>query len=466
MVDHNTNECSSNELCPIINGVENLQFGIWLRASPSISRHNNWDRVTESHGRITESGGGWRRLQGQKEQANKVENSQISRSIDSMSLLSELKNVGESAKNGVPCQINEPILEENLKGITDENITEVRSVEIVDNLEKPLNDHDSGFVTDVEVDKLGCHDPNLFSRPNPSREESKKHGLIHMGIGKKRVAARTEDDNVERKFIKVALSLVKASYMSGIIEGKMNLGKENLWLSELEISEAIFNGESVMDGQNSVDDSGSSESRNVTYSEVSPNESNVGLLSANRRISSCEVVWNPFSPGHYKVNCDATLDAKRRNGFGLVIRDSNDFVMAASSQVMVGSFNAQAAEVIGILKGIQFSTDCGLFLCSFEFNAEVVVRWINEKSHLDFAYGVVLTDIISTSFEMTDVRFDYTPRQGNQVVHLLPKNVLLLKENRRSGFLVWLLQPTWVLGLVVADGLGLVVVDDLSLGLV
>ncbi|KAI9181676.1 hypothetical protein LWI28_017437 [Acer negundo] len=293
MVDHNTNECSSNELCPIINGVENLQFGIWLRASPSISRHNNWDRVTESHGRITESGGGWRRLQGQKEQANKVENSQISRSIDSMSLLSELKNVGESAKNGVPCQINEPILEENLKGITDENITEVRSVEIVDNLEKPLNDHDSGFVTDVEVDKLGCHDPNLFSRPNPSREESKKHGLIHMfkwvrkirsqnlgifcenyveGIGKKRVAARTEDDNVERKFIKVALSLVKASYMSGIIEGKMNLGKENLWLSELEISEAIFNGESVMDGQNSVDDSGSSESRNVTYSEVSPNE--------------------------------------------------------------------------------------------------------------------------------------------------------------------------------------------------
>ncbi|TXG67071.1 hypothetical protein EZV62_008346 [Acer yangbiense] len=68
----------------------------------------------------------------------------------------------------------------------------------------------------------------------------------------------------------------------------------------------------------------------------------------------------------------------------------------------------------------------GLFPCIFEFDAEVVVRWINEKSHLDSVYGVILSDIISSSSEMIDVCFGYVAGLGNQVTHL-PKMPLCLR---------------------------------------
>ena len=98
--------------------------------------------------------------------------------------------------------------------------------------------------------------------------------------------------------------------------------------------------------------------------------------------------------------------------------------------MMVGNFNAQAAKSIAILRGIQFNIDCGLFPCVFESDAKVVVRWINEKSHMDSTYGGVLEDIIYASTEMNDVRFGFIHRQGNQVAHLLANNALFLRENR------------------------------------
>ncbi|KAK3224166.1 hypothetical protein Dsin_011191 [Dipteronia sinensis] len=120
------------------------------------------------------------------------------------------------------------------------------------------------------------------------------------------------------------------------------------------------------------------------------------------------------SCGFFKVNCDAAIDVSEgRIGFGLVIRDSTGVVMASSSQVMAVYFNAQAAEAIAILRGIQFSKECGLYPCYIEYDAEVVVMWINESNHLDSMCGAILADIIFISTEMIDMSFNYVHRQAN-----------------------------------------------------
>ncbi|KAK3229198.1 hypothetical protein Dsin_001079 [Dipteronia sinensis] len=120
------------------------------------------------------------------------------------------------------------------------------------------------------------------------------------------------------------------------------------------------------------------------------------------------------------------------NGFPTRLRLEryNGVCHGASSQVMEWSFNAQVAEAIIILKGIQFSKDRGFSPCIFESNVEVVIMQINDRSHLESVCGVILSDINSLTAEIVGVCFGYVPRQGNQVAHLLAKNALLLTKNR------------------------------------
>ncbi|KAK3182991.1 hypothetical protein Dsin_030277 [Dipteronia sinensis] len=89
----------------------------------------------------------------------------------------------------------------------------------------------------------------------------------------------------------------------------------------------------------------------------------------------------------------------------------------------------EVAEAIAILRGIQFSKDYGFSPCIFESDAEVVIRWINDRSHLESVCGVILSDTNSLIAEMVGVCFGYVPRQGNRVAHFLAKNALLLTKD-------------------------------------
>ncbi|KAK3222940.1 hypothetical protein Dsin_009965 [Dipteronia sinensis] len=121
--------------------------------------------------------------------------------------------------------------------------------------------------------------------------------------------------------------------------------------------------------------------------------------NARENISSLvrqgNVVWPHPSPGVFKVNCDASVDAK---GGVLVLVWLSEIQQVLSwrsgSQVIVGNPNAQVAEVIAILRGIQFSKDCGFSPCMFESDAEVVIRWINDSSHLE--------SVCACAFEVVD----------------------------------------------------------------
>ncbi|KAI9191506.1 hypothetical protein LWI28_009288 [Acer negundo] len=65
-VDHVTKECTGNDRIPVVNGIEKLPFGIWLRASgpfckhyqrdwtsisfPSVNLRNNWRKLEKGNG--------------------------------------------------------------------------------------------------------------------------------------------------------------------------------------------------------------------------------------------------------------------------------------------------------------------------------------------------------------------------------------------------------------------------------
>ncbi|KAK2638423.1 hypothetical protein Ddye_026218 [Dipteronia dyeriana] len=120
-------------------------------------------------------------------------------------------------------------------------------------------------------------------------------------------------------------------------------------------------------------------------------ECNVGEAQHRSVVCRKNVTWSPPSPGLFKVNCDAAIDV--RGG-------------------RIGSAKT------------------GLCPCNVESDAEVVVRWINDGSHLDSMCGAILADISLISSEMIGMSFNYVPRQANRVAHMLDQNALLLTDDR------------------------------------
>ncbi|KAK2651125.1 hypothetical protein Ddye_018614 [Dipteronia dyeriana] len=104
------------------------------------------------------------------------------------------------------------------------------------------------------------------------------------------------------------------------------------------------------------------------------------------RYSKCEIQgkggWIPLVGGVYKANCTAMREISGgRVGIGIVIRDFKGEVYASCSQFSKVFLNNKAANLMAILKSIQFVIDCGLEQCVFEVDDEEVVKWIKDGNH-------------------------------------------------------------------------------------
>ncbi|KAK2648728.1 hypothetical protein Ddye_016217 [Dipteronia dyeriana] len=68
----------------------------------------------------------------------------------------------------------------------------------------------------------------------------------------------------------------------------------------------------------------------------------------------CSFTQKPPDVGFFKVNTDAAIDSmKKRVGIGTIVRDSFGVVVALSAQTISTGFNAQIAESIAVLRGVQ-----------------------------------------------------------------------------------------------------------------
>ncbi|KAK2663180.1 hypothetical protein Ddye_001754 [Dipteronia dyeriana] len=90
--------------------------------------------------------------------------------------------------------------------------------------------------------------------------------------------------------------------------------------------------------------------------------------------------WRPSDQGKLKINCGATIDSnKRLTGVGSIIRDDYRRVMARSSHRCDVNFDYTTVKALAILKGLEFSRDCGLKVDVVETDSKEDFKKVNFK---------------------------------------------------------------------------------------
>ncbi|KAK2640696.1 hypothetical protein Ddye_028491, partial [Dipteronia dyeriana] len=122
------------------------------------------------------------------------------------------------------------------------------------------------------------------------------------------------------------------------------------------------------------------------------------------------------------MNSDAAIDVvKRKAGIGLIVRDCSEDVLASCALSVMGGFSSVVAEAMTIRRGISFACEVGLFPCTIESDAQLVVKLINSNSFPLSEIGLVISDICKFLVGYPSCNIVYTPREANVAVHTLTK---------------------------------------------
>ncbi|KAK9199987.1 hypothetical protein WN944_015181 [Citrus x changshan-huyou] len=151
----------------------------------------------------------------------------------------------------------------------------------------------------------------------------------------------------------------------------------------------------------------------------------------------------------YKVNINAAVSSKEaRAGIGMLIRNSQGEVMAASNCREISTDNIEFLEALAIQKGIQLAKDIGLVLAITESNSLNVVNLINNKIHNRCEVGWLISNIQEAlSSSKSTFQVNHTPRSCNEAAHHLAKLVICNSKER-----VWLEEaPTEISAYICKD---------------
>ncbi|KAK2654361.1 hypothetical protein Ddye_014217 [Dipteronia dyeriana] len=144
-----------------------------------------------------------------------------------------------------------------------------------------------------------------------------------------------------------------------------------------------------------------------------------------------DVKWQPPTEGHYKVNCDASLDVQNQVvGIGLIICDSFGLVMAAAAQRIRASYSPLIAEVVAVLHGVDFAVNTGLWPLLIETDALRVVNMVKTGSASAVGIGLVVGDVIAHLRNSSGVSVMFVSGKANYVAHTISKLALGLTEDR------------------------------------
>ncbi|KAK1591118.1 hypothetical protein Q3G72_002651 [Acer saccharum] len=158
------------------------------------------------------------------------------------------------------------------------------------------------------------------------------------------------------------------------------------------------------------------------FEDISTGPADLYVQSESRyRVNKLIRKWEPPDEGMYKSKCDIVVDRiAGKIGFGTVIRDSKEEVMASCAQSMMANLSLKSAKLVAVWKSITFSKDCGLNPCAFELDEACAVKWIQKGGHRESVHGRILDDI-------GEVVFCHTDRGANKVARGLAK--FALKSN-------------------------------------
>ena len=95
--------------------------------------------------------------------------------------------------------------------------------------------------------------------------------------------------------------------------------------------------------------------------------------------------------------------------------------MASCALSVLGGFSPAVAEALAILRGLSFAREVGLFPCTVESDAQVVVNLINSTTFPLSEIGLVIRDICNFLHDNQGGSIVYASRQANLAAHSLAK---------------------------------------------
>ncbi|XP_040990970.1 uncharacterized protein LOC121238198 [Juglans microcarpa x Juglans regia] len=156
------------------------------------------------------------------------------------------------------------------------------------------------------------------------------------------------------------------------------------------------------------------------------------------------VAWEKPSRVFVKVNCDASLDIKRkRMRIEIMIRDGEGEALVDVCDHKTNVGNATVTESFALRKVVELYLDLNIQNAIFEGDAKGVIEAVHSEDEAVFDFSSIIEDVKFHFRIRTDWFLQFATRKKNMIAHTLAKKALEMVEEQ-----VWIEE---VLGCLFGD---------------
>ncbi|XP_050280341.1 uncharacterized protein LOC126721341 [Quercus robur] len=135
--------------------------------------------------------------------------------------------------------------------------------------------------------------------------------------------------------------------------------------------------------------------------------------------------WVPPPKGWFKANVDGTIFKEtNKAGIGVVVRDSQGWVLAALTEKVDGVQDAEVIEALAIRRAIRFAIETSFNCVIIESDSLSMVKAIQDTAESTCHIGNIIDDVKLLSKALKSCEFHHTKREANHVAHTLARNAI------------------------------------------
>jgi ribonuclease HI len=141
-----------------------------------------------------------------------------------------------------------------------------------------------------------------------------------------------------------------------------------------------------------------------------------GSLSSNQR-------WSPPQEGMLLINVDAVIFTHSgQAGFGVVVRDHQGSVQAASQGVIDHIRSPEVAEALALWKALVFAKSSGFQSIEVASDCLSLINKVQSSEFDRSSIGAIVQDIKTIALMFSACNFVHVKRCSNEAVHVLAKS--------------------------------------------